>query len=274
MPISFVTDSTADLPASALTQYNIRVVPSLIVLGNQSFRDGVDLTRDEFYRRLPTFDKLPTTAAPGAGEFEAAYAACPDGPIISIHTSSNLSGLYNAARIGAERFGDRVTIIDSGSLSMGVGFQVLAGAEAAVGGADLPAVLELIRSVQRRLKVFAVLDTVENLRKGGRISLVRASVATILQIKPLIELKDGIPNQIATERTRNKALTDLYARVKALGRLERLALIYTNDRDLAVTVRVQIAPQCASPALIVQAAPTIGTHLGPGAVGVVVVKYE
>jgi DegV family protein with EDD domain len=270
--ISLVTDSTADLPPDLVAKYHVTVVPSGLILGGQSYRDGVDLTRDEFYKRLSTFAQLPTTAAPGAGEFEAAFRACPDGPVISIHTAANLSGLYNAARLGAEPLADQVTVVDSGSLSMGVGFQVLAAAEAIAAGADLSTTLEAIRTTRTRLRVFALLETIDNLRKGGRISLVRASVATILRIKPLIELTDGTPIQLATERTRSKALTDLYKRVGDLGRLERLAIIYTDDLTLATTVRDQIAPQSASPVLIVQAAPTIGTHIGPGAVAVVLVK--
>ena len=274
MTISIVTDSTADLPADALERYHIRVVPSLVIFGGESFRDGIDLSRAQFYRRLAESDRLPTTAAPGVGGFEEAYAAMPPGSIISIHTAASLSGIFNSARLAAQAFGDRVTVVDSGSLSMGVGFQALAAAEAGVWGAAVAEVLDAIASVRRRLKVYALLDSLNNLRRGGRISLLRASVATVLRIKPLIELTDGVPIQVATERTRGRAMADLLVRVRAIGRLEKLAIIYTDNRELAVEVRDRIGNQCASGPLIVQAAPTIGTHLGPSSVGVVVVKYE
>jgi DegV family protein with EDD domain len=274
MTISIVTDTTSDVPAEMVSQYDIRVVPSLIVFGQESFSDGIDLTRDAFYERLARLDTLPTTAAPGSGGFEQAYASMPPGPIVSIHTSAKLSGIYNSARIAAEPFGDRVSVVDAGSISMGVGFQVLAAAEAAVRGASLSEVLESAASARRRLKVFALLDTLENLRRGGRISLLQSSVATVLKIKPLLELVDGVPIQIATERTRSRALEDMYNRLRKLGRFDRLAVIYSDNRDLALQVRDQVAPLCTSESLVVQAAATIGTHIGPSAVAVVVVKYD
>lgn len=269
-----MTDSTADLPADDLERFHIRVVPSLVIFGGESFRDGLDLSRSEFYRRLAEYDRLPTTAAPGAGGFEEAYAAMPPGPIISIHTAANLSGIFNSACLAAQAFGDRVTVVDSGSLSMGVGFQALAAAEAGARGAAMAEALEAVASVRRRLRVYALLDSLSNLRRGGRISLLRASVATVLRIKPLIELTDGVPIQLATERTRSRAMADLLVRVRAIGRLEKVAIIYSDNRELAVEARDHIGDQSATEPLLVQAAPTIGIHLGPSAVGVVVVKYE
>lgn len=274
MTISIVTDSTSDVPAEFASRFGIRVVPSLLVFGQEALRDGIDISRDQFYQRLASMETLPTTAAPASGGYGSVYAELPDGPIISVHASPKLSGIYNSARIAAEPFGDRVRVIDGGSISMGIGFPVMAAAEAVAGGAGLDEALAVLESARRRVKVFALLDTINNLRRGGRISLLKSSVAAILKIKLLIELVDGVPIQVATERTRARALEDMLARIKALGRFERLAVIYTDNRDLAEQVRAQVAPQCTSEALVVQAAPTIGTHIGPGAVAVVVVKYE
>lgn len=273
MTISLVTDSTADVPADFVECHRIKVVPSLVVMGGQSLRDGVDMSRDEFYRGLATFDPLPTTAAPAAGEFEAAYASMPDGPIISIHTAATLSGIYNAARLGAEPFGDRVHVIDSGSLSMGVGWEIIAAAEAIASGLGLEAVLDAVAAVRRRSLVFALLDTLENLQRSGRISLLRASIAGVLQVKPLLELVNGALTPVAQHRTRNRALAEFISHVRSFGRLERLAVLYTDNPSIAAEVHNQLTGQCASAPLFAQVAPTIGTHIGPGAVGVAVVKY-
>lgn len=274
MTISLVTDSTADVPADIVERYGIQVVPSLVVIGGQPFRDGLDVSRGEFYRRLAAFDPLPSTAAPAAGEFASVYASLPDGPILSIHTAATLSGIYSAARLGAESFGSRVTVVDTGLLSMGVGWQVVAAAEAAASGAAPESVLKTIADVRSRTRVFALLDTLENLRRSGRISLLRASIAGALQVKPLLELKDGALTPIARHRTRHRALAEFIADAKALGRFERLAVMYTDDPAIAGDVRDQLAGQCDSEPLFLQAAPTIGVHIGPGAVGVAVVKYD
>lgn len=272
--ISLVTDSTSDVPPDLVQRFNIRVVPSLVVIDGRPYQDGVEMTRETFYQRLATFDLLPTTATPASGEFEAAYRSCPEGPIVSIHTAATLSGLFNAARVGAESLGERVTVIDSGSLSLGVGWQLIAAGEAIEAGASLPDVLKAIDAIRRRLKVFALLDTLENLRRSGRMSLLKASIAGALQIKPIIELAEGSITAVAQNRTIKKAMTDFIARVRALGRLERLAVMYTDDPVLADEAREALADQCSSPPLMAQAAPTIGTHIGPGAVAVAVVKYE
>lgn len=271
MTISLVTDSTSDIPAELAAGYHIQVVPSLVVIGAKSYRDGIEMTRAEFYAKLKTLNPLPTTAAPGSGEFEAAYLAAPPGPVISLHTASTLSGLYNSARLGAQSLGERVTVVDTGSLSLGVGWQILAAAEAIAAGAALPQVLAAIASTRQRLKVFALLDTLENLRRSGRMSLLRASIASMLQIKPIIELAEGTIVAVAQNRTMKKAMADFINRLKKLGRLERLAVMYTDHETLAHAVGEALAGQCASAPLVVQVAPTIGAHIGPNAVAVAVV---
>lgn len=272
MPISLVTDSITDVPADAIEKYRINVVPSLVVIGPQTYRDGIDMSREEFYRRLPTFDPPPSTAAPAAGEYEAVYDALAGSPILSLHTAATLSGIYTAARLGAQGLGDRVRVIDAGSVSLGVGWQVIAAAEAIAAGRPLDEVLAVIADTRARVKLFALLDTLEYLRRGGRISLLRASIAGLLQIKPMIEVAEGALTLLAQHRTHKKAAADFNTRVKALGKLERLAVMYTDNVALANEVRDAVSDQCSSPVLVVQAAPTIGSHVGPNAVAVAVVK--
>ncbi|MBI3241719.1 MAG: DegV family protein [Chloroflexi bacterium] len=271
MTISLVTDSTADVPADLVERFGIRVVPAVVVMGGQTYRDGLDMTRDEFYRRLPTIDPLPSTAAPAAGEFEEVYDSLPDGPIISLHLAAAFSGIFNAARIAAQKFGDRVTVVDTGTVSMGIGWQVIAAAESAAGGAPLNAVLALITSVRRRLKMFALLDTLDNLRRGGRISLIRASIGTILQVKPLLDIGEDKLTPVSQERTRRKAQAGLISLVQSFGSLERLAVLYSDNGDLGVELLERLKPQAQTPPLLIQATPALGTHAGTDAVGVALV---
>ncbi len=271
MTISIVTDSTADVPADLAERFSIRVVPAVVVMGGQSFRDGLDMTRDEFYRCLPTVEPLPSTASPAAGEFEEVYATLPEAPIISLHLAAAFSGIFNAACIAAQKFGGRVTVIDTGTVSMGIGWQVIAAAEAVASGAPLNAVLEVIASVRRRVKMFALLDTLDNLRRGGRISLMRASIGAILQVKPLLDIGDGEFFPVFQERTRRKAQAGLISLVQSFGSLERLAVLYSDNRALALELLEHLKPQAQTPPLLIQATPTLGAHAGLNAVGVALV---
>jgi DegV family protein with EDD domain len=271
MPIILVTDSNCDLPPALIERYNIRVVASLLNLGGQSYRDGVDMSRAEFYARLPTLRPLPTTAAPASGVFEALYRECGDADILSIHIASSLSGFYNAARLGAEASGARVTLIDSGQLSMGFGWQVLAAAEAIAAGKTLAEVVAEVQAIQQRIKVFAVLDTLENLRHSGRANAVVTMVGTLLHIKPMIELTGGQVKLVARQRTRGKAVDTLIVTVNALGPLDRLAVLHACNPTEAEALAQRLAPQSHTPPLLMEIAAVIGTHLGPGAMGVAAV---
>ena len=272
MPIRIVTDSNCDLPAELIERHRILVVPSVLNMDGRAYRDGVDISRAEFYRRLPTSQPVPTTAAPASGEFEAAYRACGDADIISIHVASKLSGILNAARLGAEAVGERVHLVDSGQVSMGQGWQVLAAAEAAAAGQSTAQVRAAAESTRRRCQVLAVLDTLEYLRRGGRASALSAILGELLQVKPLLELVDGDIVLRAKLRTWATARGQLVKLVEALGRLERLAVLHTDRAAEARALADRLAPRAASEPLVVEATAVIGTHVGPGAVGVAAVK--
>lgn len=178
MSLRIATDSNADVPPELVARLNIGVVPALLVISGQSFRDGVDISRAEYYQRLPSLPDLPTTAAPSSAAFEAAYRAFEEADhIVSIHLASTLSAIHHTALLAARAFGARVTVVDSGQVSMGLGWQVLAAAETAATGGSLAEVLAAVASVRRRVRVFAVLDTLKFLRRGGRVSWLRAGVA-------------------------------------------------------------------------------------------------
>ena len=268
MPARVVADSNCDLPPELVTRYDIRIVPSLLNLAGQSYRDGLDLSRAEFYHRLPRLNPLPTTAAPSAGTYTDVFRDCGDDPIVCVTLAAAFSAIYNAARLGAEPLGEQVTLVDSGTLSMAMGWQVLAAAEAAHAGETVPAVLERIRAVQQSVRLYAVLDTLEYLRRGGRASLVSALVGELFQVKPLLEVRAGRVSTLIKVRTQSKARAELISRVEALGPLQRLAVLHTACEDAAHELAARLAPHSAEAPLVVEATAVIGVHVGPGALAV------
>lgn len=272
MSIALVTDSNCDLPAELIERYGIRVVASILNIGGQSYREGVDITRAEYYARLPSLNPSPTTAAPASGVFEELYRACGEADIISIHIASKLSGFFNAARLGAEASGARVTLVDSEQLSMGFGWQVLAAADAIAAGKSVAEVVDAITRTRQRIKVYAALNTLEHLRRSGRANAVVAVLGDFLQIKPLVELVGGEVKLMGRQRTFSKVLDKLVETVQALGPLERLAIMHANNPAEAQRLAERLAPQSTQPPLVTEIAAVIGTHVGPGAIGVAAVK--
>ncbi len=269
-----VTDSNSDLPPELVTRYQIVVVPSVLNIEGKSYLDGLDISRSEFYQRLPKLNPLPTTAAPASTAFEAAYRSCGAAEVVAIHLSASLSAVYTAARLGAEPLGDQVTLVDSQQASMGMGWQVVAAAEAAQACGSRDDVLRVVHSAQAHVRLYAALDTIEYLRRGGRASLLSARLGDLLQIKPMLEVRDGVVSVPARVRTRQKARDELAARVVALGPLERLAVLHTDCADDAAAMAQRLAPCARQPPVVVEATAVIGTHVGPGAIGVAAVMVE
>ena len=272
MPIRLVTDSTCDLPPDVVLRYGVLVVPAVLNMEGKSYRDGTDISRADYYARLPGLKTLPTTAAPAAGEFEAVYRQCGDAEVVSVQLASQLSGMFNAARLGAEASGARVTLVDSGNVSMALGWQVLAAAEAIAAGKPLAEVVAAVESTRQRVKLFALLDTIEFLRRGGRASTFAAALGELLQIKPMLEVAEGSLIQLAKPRTHGKGVEKLVELVQALGPLERLAVMYATTPAEAQLLADRLAPLSPQPPLVVEATTVIGTHAGPGALGVAAVK--
>jgi len=272
LKVRLVTDSTCDLPPDLVLRYGILVVPAVLNMEGKSYRDGVDISRADYYARLPGLKALPTTAAPAAGEFEAAYRECGDAEIVSIHLASQLSAMFNTARLGAEASGARVTLVDSGNVSMALGWQVLAAAEAIASRKPLAEVVAAVESARKRVKLFALLDTIEFLRRGGRASAFAATVGELLQIKPVLEVAQGSLIQLAKPRTHAKGVEKLVELVQALGPLERLAVMYATTPAEAKSLADRLASLSPRPPLVVEATTVIGTHAGPGALGVAAVK--
>jgi DegV family protein with EDD domain len=270
MSIALVTDSTADIPDDKLSEYRIRVIPNLVIIDGKSLVDGKDISRQEFYERLPKMDVPPTTATASSGAYHQLYDQLLSEQaqyIISIHASSLLSGIYNAASAAAQAFKERVKVFDSGQLSLGLGFQVLAAAEAITRGATLEVTLEVIRDVRRRVRVIAMLDTLEYVRRSGRVSWARARLGNLLRIKPFLEVRDGQVFSLGEARTRGKGIERLQRFLLSMGELERLAMLHTNAEADARHFLHELQLQVTSEPFIVNVTTVIGTHVGPNGLG-------
>lgn len=278
MKIGFVTDTNADIPDYVLKQHPIKVVPAIIIINDKEYLDGVDLTRDEFYEQLPDLDPPPTTAAPAPGEFEAAYKEMFDKDydhIISIHTAAKLSAIYSAAAIAADSFEGRIDVIDSNQLTLGIGYQVLAASEAAQAGKSLDEVHQVIEDTRLRTKVFALVDTLENLKRSGRVSWVQASLGNLMQIKLIVEVKDGEIQRTTAARTRQKAVARLQELFESCGRLDWLAILHAGAEDEARAFYNRlIAKGTAKEPMYVNITSAIGTHTGVNALGFAVVTKK
>ncbi|MGZ6317275.1 MAG: DegV family protein, partial [Anaerolineales bacterium] len=237
MKLGIVTDSTCDLPQTLVNEYGVEVVPCILILDEQEFADGAGLTREEFYRRLPDFKRAPTTAAPSIGAFAVRYQKLMDqgcDQVISIHAAGLLTSMIDTARQAADEFPGRVTVVDSLSLSLGLGFQVLAAAEAAQEPeADVHEALAAIESTRRRLHLFAALDTLEYVRRSGRVPAAITILGSILSIKPVIELTEGQVKVVGAVRTRKQANERMLAFMRQGGKLDRLAILHTGAEPRA-----------------------------------------
>ena len=272
MTIKIVTDSACDLPADIIQQFDIRVVPLFINIGNVSYQDGVDLSREEFYQKLPEYSPAPKTAAPGPGQFQKVYDELADQgatAIISIHISESLSNTVEAARLGAKDFTRiPVTVLDSRQLSLGAGLLVVTAAKAAADGKSVEEIVAILDEKTKRTYTFAALDTLEYLRRGGRMSLAVASLGEILRIKPVLKMNDGKPTAERVRTTR-RAVERLMELLKECQPLEEVYMVHTYAEDKLEILRNEVKAIFPSQTevLAVPVTPVLGAHLGPGAYG-------
>jgi DegV family protein with EDD domain len=272
MSIRIVTDSTADIPEQLAAKHGIAVVPLYINVAGKSYLDGVELSRQEFYETLPDYESPPTTSAPGPETFRAAYerlASEGATEILSIHISASLSATFNIAHSAAQTTDvASVTAFDLGQLSLGTGLLVLEAAKAAAAGRTIPEITALLKEKAARTYTFAALDTLEFLRRSGRVSHLTYGLGALLKIKPLLKMHSG---EMGMERvrTRRRAIERLIELVSDLGPLGQLAVVHTHALDRAEALRQQaqhLFPRDKVP-LFSSVTPVIGAHVGPGAVG-------
>jgi DegV family protein with EDD domain len=266
-----LTDSTADIPAEEAEALSITVVPAVLNVEGKSFVDGIGLSRAEFYRRLPFFRQPPTTAAAAPAQFEETYRRLLSSGadrILSIHLSKHLSGMLNAASQAARTFGDRVRTFDSGQVSLGLGFQVMEAATASLAGEPFEAVVEAARRARDKVHFIAMINTLEYIRRSGRISWLRANLGELLHVKLLVEVVDGVVNRLKQVRTRTKALDELLALAESWGALERLAILHTAIPEEASALAERLRHLCRRSPLVVDVTTIIGAHVGEGSIGI------
>jgi len=277
MKIGIVTDSTSDLPAQLIEQYGIEVVPCVLIIDGREYADGEGISRVDFYLHLSSSKKPPTTAAPSIGEFRKRYQRLFDldcERVISVHAAAALTSMVSTAYQAAREFDGRVTVLDSRSLSLGLGFQVLAAAEQAENG--LEAALEAVEATRRRLRLFAALDTFEYARRSGRVSPTLSIFGGLLHIKPLIELAQGEIKAIGAARTTTQANQRMQEFFRSGETFARLAIMHSGNEMRAREFLDQIMREhgrlLPRDILLVNVTPVIGTHVGPNAVGFAAVR--
>lgn len=279
MKLGIVTDSTSDLPQHLIDEHEIEVVPAVLVLNGQSYADGKGISREEYYTQLPDMKESPTTAAPSTGDFTERFqklfdAGCDH--ILSIHAAVELTAIVSVARLAAHDFRERITVLDSGSLTLGLGFQVLAAVQAKMDDLSLEGILEAIRSTRQRTKVIAALDTMEYLRRSGRVPGAVATLGGLLSIKPIVELLNGEVKPLGAVRTTRQAGERIYGALRELGPLERLAILHTNAehraRQLLDELMGTVSQSIPRDILMVNVTTVIGTHVGPNGLGFAAVR--
>jgi DegV family protein with EDD domain len=277
MKIALVTDSAADLPEEIIKKFDIGVVPLYINVGEKSYLDGVDISREEFYTLLPSFKTHPTTAVPGIDAFLNVFnKAIEKGAdaIISLHIGRTLSNTVDVARLAAEKIAKiPVHVFDPGNLSLGTGLLVREAALMAEAGEKAKDILDAIADKAKRTYTFAVLSTLEFLRRSGRLSNFMFGLGSLLILKPILKMNAGVTDMERT-RTFNGSHRRLLELVEELGELETLAFVHTHALDKLALLQAEAAylvPTGTVP-LVGEVTPVIGSHIGPGAVGFSVIK--
>jgi fatty acid kinase fatty acid binding subunit len=273
VPVRIVTDSAADIEAAEAKELGVEVVPLSIRFGSVEYTDGVDLSVEQFYDKLGSSNELPETAAPSPGAFEAAFrrqAEAGADAIVCINLSSGLSATMQAAQNGAKPLeGDiDIRVVDSRSITSGLATQVRRAAQAAADGADADAVESLVRDLSARTHVIGALDTLDNLRKGGRIGGAQALLGSLLAIKPLLDISTGEVEEAGRARTRRKALQVLRDKVFERPAVEELTLAHGMAPDVHEMCELLSPRYPADRIRVSLIGATIGTHAGPRVMGV------
>jgi len=270
--VRVVTDSACDLPDDLVAALGITIVPLTIRFGDKEFVDREELSVDDFWQRLTTSSALPETAAPSAGAFEARFRALVDDGatgILCVNLSSRLSATMQAATVAAKAVAEDcpIEVIDSLTCSMGLGNLCLVAGRLAQDGADLESIVAEVTDRRDRTKLFGTLDTLEFLKRGGRIGNARALLGSMLSIKPVVEVRDGVVEEAGKVRTRSKALRGLADHVRAQP-VENVAVLHGHapDLDELLDLLEPMVPRAEIVTGIV--GPVIGTHAGPRVIGV------
>ena len=277
MAIRIVTDSVSDLPPALAQANDITVIPCYVVIGNETYKDGVEITADRFYSRLPDLPRLPSTSQPTIADFQETYQRLLDQghQIVSVHVSAKLSGTLNSAVQAKAALGDSsdIEIIDSQSASAPMGLVVLDAARIARESSDLQEVVRQTRLSLQKQHGFVMVDTLEYLQKGGRIGKAQAFLGGMLKVKPILTIRDGEVHPLERPRSLERAKNRLVEMAQTLAPIRQVNISYSTDRVQALGIRAQLA-DLVSPENLVESrfGPVLGTYVGPNALGVAVTQ--
>lgn len=279
MSVRIVTDSTADLPSHLVRELGIIVVPAYVRFGEKSYRDGIDISYDEFYTKLVNGPVHPTTSQPTPSDFAQAYRELSKetDEIISIHVSKKLSGTYNSALQGKEFSNAKsdITVIDSESVTMGVGIISAVAARLAMAGESVAMITEEIKTAIKHTHLLSVLDTLKYLALGGRIGKAKALLGSVLDVKPVITIREGEIHPVGNVRTHIKGIEKLYEFVNNAVNIQEIAVIHNTTPDEAQGLKDRFASLVSNDRLhLARLGPALGVHGGPNMMVVVVTTGE
>ncbi len=270
--VKIVTDSLADIPPAMAKELDITQVPAVVRFGDHEYRDRIDLSAAEFYKRLVASETLPSTSQPATGVFQEMYEnlARETNEILAIHTIASLSGIFNASRVAAESVHSaKIELIDSRQVSMALGWLVILAARAAKEGRSLAEIKAVVEDAIPRVHVIGALDTLEYAQRGGRLGKGAALVGTLLHVKPLISIVGGEVVPVENTRSQKRALERLVEIVLGSGPIQEIAVIHAAGADLAEKVKQMLTGTLRGDQIVMtETGPVLGTHVGPKTVGI------
>jgi len=280
MSIAVITDSTSDLSPQLAEKHGITVVPLNVHIEDDTFLDGITISADEMYRRLPDQQVIPQTSAPSVGTYIEVYEklAKTHDEIISVHLSSKLSLTHNAAVNAVAELGSngpRIEVIDSLQASMALGYSAIRAAEAVADGSSLDETVAMVKNTIERAEAIFMVDTLEYLVRGGRIGKAKGFVGSILNVRPILTIQDGVAHPLERARNRKKGIARLKALVAERAPLQKLSILYTTDKDDALAIAAEVARYVPSGEPdVAQLGPVVGNYVGPGLLGTALVRAE
>lgn len=281
MAIRVVTDSASDLTPELAARWNITVVPCYVIIGDRSYKDGVDLSADEFYSQLTSNSRLPTTTQPSAADFQAVYQdlLSHGHRVLSIHVSGKLSGTLNSAQQARTALGEEaaanVEIVDSELASVPLALLVASAAESAEGSDSLQEMGQKARQAAAAIDCFFVPDTLDYLQRGGRIGKASAFLGSVLSVKPILTVRNGEVHPLERTRNLDRAINRMAELARGQAPVRQLAVMYSTKREQADALRNNLSGLLAGEDIVIaRFGPTLGTYLGPAAVGVALARGD
>lgn len=280
MSVRIVTDSTSDIPPHLAQQLGIAVVPLSVIFGEDAYKENIDISPDLFYDKLVKSKELPTTSAPSVGDFLNTYREVlkETDEIISIHISSKLSATYSNACQAAAQLNDegaRIDVVDSRVVSLGMHFMARSAAMMAASGATVDAIKKRVEGMIPRMHIHILLDTLEYVRRGGRIGRARAFIGSMMRVKPILSIADGEVHPGERVRTRAHALDRMFQVATSYPKIEEIGVAYSTNAQEAEAMKQRLEEALDGQTVdMTRLGPVIGVHGGPGVLGIGILEGE